>query len=108
MFVKGDKRDLNFVVKFDGQNVTPQTDGISGIKIQVGNILKYWKTGDSGSEITYDTDKNAWAYPLAQGDSLSSDNKEKVQAQVKINNEIFTTRVVNICVHENIIRELWL
>lgn len=105
MIVQGDKYYVTFKIKRGNEYITPSTANIQGVKIQIGNVIKRWTPNGTDNDLTFAD--GSWRYSLSQEQSYNLCRETLAQAQIKIQNEIFSTFIKHICVHNSIIKELW-
>lgn len=115
---RGDEFKLPIMLKNRGTVLTPSM--IDGLKIKVADIeLTY--NGIDG--ISFDDEEGVWLFPLTQEQTLQLQSEKykdmnlstspdfdtniPVQAQIKLNGEVFGTDVDYINVKDSIIKTVW-
>lgn len=100
--IKGESYSIPVVVKSDGQIVTDNM--VQGIRIALGSQVATFPDGN----LEYNAEEEAWMFPLTQRNAYTMSGSEvDYQVQVKINNEIFSSRIRKVKVYDTMFRKEW-
>lgn len=85
---QGDQYWVKMNITKDGSAVTPDTDGLIGVRVNINDdeIVKEWAAGDGTpveDGVKYDDAIESWELQILEEDSLSLSNKFKIQIRLK-------------------------
>jgi len=96
---QGDKYSIPFKIKKSDTEtyLTPVT--CTGVKIKIGKMEK--------TNLTWDSNLQAWLFPLTQENTYNLKGVVYAQCQVLINNDIISSTAIPISVDPSIINSIW-
>lgn len=100
--IKGESYRVAFVLRDGNYVLTPED--VDEVRIALGNQIANYPTGT----LTFDTEEKTWQFPMTQKNTYSFiGTTVDYQVQVKINDEVFSSKKTPIKIHESMFRKEW-
>lgn len=98
---KGDQYSIPLALKFNGEDVTPQT--VDDVRVQIGGILLAYV----GGSLTYDSESKVWFFPLTEEQTRDMPPVVCFQCAVKQGHDLYYSDISYIPFGDSIIKETW-